>query len=58
MSVLQMMTLIEHVRFNVGWKHRDNGITDAEVDSKINNMTPLELLAVISEALEDIKGAE
>ena len=58
MSVLQMMTLIEHVRVNVSWKHRYNGITDVEVDSKINNMTPLELLAAISEALEDIKRAK
>ena len=48
------MTLIELVRFNIGWERRNSGgATDAEIDAIINGMTPLELLAVISEALED-----
>jgi hypothetical protein len=46
--------LLDQVRFDIEWYNR-NHPTDRSVDETINAMTPLELLAAISAALETIR---
>ena len=49
-----MSTLLESVRFNVEWAMRnDDPANRPTADEKINQMTPLELLTAISEALAE-----
>jgi len=52
-----MTELIEQVRFDIEWYNR-NHPTNLSVDDTINAMTPLELLAAISDALETIRREE
>ncbi len=49
-----MMTLIDEVRFNVAWEHRNDPVsfTEDRVTAEINAMTPLQLLQHINDVLE------
>jgi len=51
------MTLLEQVRFTIEWRQRNSSVEVAP-DVAINDMTPLELLKEISDALEEIAKEE
>ena len=49
-----MTDLLDQVRFDIEWYNRNHSVK-LNVDDTINTMTPLELLAAISDALETIR---
>jgi molybdenum cofactor biosynthesis enzyme len=49
-----MTELLDQVRFDIEWQNRNHPVK-LSVDDIINTMTPLELLAAISAALETIR---
>ena len=57
-----MMTLLEQARFNLRWDRRHDATLpggdagEAAIDAQIDAMTPLQLLTLISDTLQELEN--